>query len=383
MPTIAVRDMEIQKRENDICLATFGRGIYILDDYSPLREINEETLKKDAYIFPVKDALMYIMDDSFNKDAQGSSFFRAKNPPFGATFTYYLKESIKTKKQLRKEAEAKAEKEGKTIKYPTLQELQAEDEEQAPYLIFKIMDMEGHTIRLLTAPASKGVGRITWDLRYPDVAPVSEKTNINKNSGMPVIPGQYKVEMYKNVDGLVTKLTNPVTFTCKLLNNATLPASDRKALVAFQRKTAKLENAAFATAKVLEETEKQVDLIEKSLMSSVDVDVKLLEKVRSIQKRLNDLNITLNGNPSISKRNENQTPSIKDRLMYILWGIWSTDNNPTDTQKKSYKIASEQLTPVIDELRQIISVDINSLKGELQKLGSPWVPGTLPQWNPE
>ena len=261
--------------------------------------------------------------------------------------------------------------------------MQAEDEEQAPYLIFKIMDMEGHTIRLLTAPASKGVGRITWDLRYPDVSPVSEKTNINKNSGMPVIPGQYKVEMYKNVDGLVTKLTEPVTFTCKLLNNATLPASDRKALVAFQRKAAKLENAAFATAKVLEETQKQVDLIEKSLMSTVDVDVKLLEKVRSIQKKLNDLNITLNGNPSIAKRNENQTPSIKDRLMYILWGIWSTDNNPTDTQKKSYKIASEQLTPVIDELRQIISVDINSLKGELQKLGSPWVPGTLPHWNPE
>ncbi len=383
LPTIAIRDMEIQKRENDICLATFGRGIYILDNYSPLRQINDELLKKDAYIFPVKDALMYNIDDSFNRNSQGGSFFRTKNPPFGATFTYYLKESIKTKKQLRQEAEKKAEKAGEPIKYPTLKELQAEDGEQAPYLLFKITDMTGNTIRLLEAPASEGVGRITWDLRYPDVSPVQEKTNINEHSGMPVVPGQYQVSMYKNVNGVISKLTEPVTFTCKLLNNATLPASDRTALVAFQRETAKLQNAIMSTQNVLNETQKQVNLMEKSLMTSVDVNIQLLEKVRTIQQKLNDLSIELNGNSSISQRNENQTPSINERLMYILWGIWSTDNNPTDTQKEAYRIASEQITSVIEKLRQIISVDINSLKSELQKLDSPWVPGTFPQWNPD
>jgi photosystem II stability/assembly factor-like uncharacterized protein len=383
LPTIAVRDIEIQKRENDIVLATFGRGLYIMDDYSPLQNFSEEILDKDAHIFPVKDALMYIEDDSYRKNNQGGSFFRAKNPPFGATFTYYLKESIKTKKQLRKEAEQKAEKEGKTIKYPSLQELQAEDEEQPPYLIFKIQDMNGNTIRLLKAPASKGIHRITWDMRYPAPTPVDEKTDINKNSGTPVMPGQYKVSMFKNVDGKVTQLTEPVTFTCKLLNNAALSTDDRKALAAFQGKVSKLTGAVYATNALLSETQKNIGLIEKALMSAVNTDENLLTKTREIKKKLNELSIKLNGNPSISKRNENQTPSITERLTYVIWGMWATNNAPTETQKMNYNIASEELVPVLNDLKQIISVDIASLRAQLQKLEAPWVPGILPEWKHE
>lgn len=88
LPTISVRDMEIQKRENDLVLATFGRGIYILDDYSVSREIDKTFLEKDAHLFGVKDALMYMQTSG--KYGQGSTFFSAPNPPFGAIFTYYL-----------------------------------------------------------------------------------------------------------------------------------------------------------------------------------------------------------------------------------------------------------------------------------------------------
>ncbi len=380
LPTIAVRDIEIQKRENDIVLATFGRGVYVLDDYSPLQNLAKETLDKEAHIFPVKDALIYIEDDSYRKNNQGGSFYRAKNPPFGATFTYYLKESIKTKKQLRKEAEKKAEKEGKTIKYPTLEELQAEDEEQAPYLIFKIEDMNGNAIRLLKAPASKGIHRITWDMRYPSPTPVNEKTNINKNAGMPVMPGQYKVTMFKNVDGKVTQLAGPVTFTCKLLNNAAISTNDRKALAAFQEKVSDLTWAVYGTQALLSETQKHIKLIEKSLMSSVNIDENLLNKTREIKRKLNEISIKLNGNTSIAKRNENQTPSITDRLTYVIWGMWATNNAPTETQKMNYRIASEELEPALNNLKQIINIDIASLKAELQKLKAPWVPGVIPEW---
>ena len=91
MPDVAVRDMAIQQRENDLVLATFGRGFYILDDYSPLREVSEELLQKEAHLFPPKEALMYIQQGT--KYGQGATYFRAKNPDFGATFTFYLKET--------------------------------------------------------------------------------------------------------------------------------------------------------------------------------------------------------------------------------------------------------------------------------------------------
>ena len=110
LPTIQVRDLVIQRRENDLVVGTFGRGIYILDNYTPLRSITPEMLKQDA-LFPVKDALMYIQSQPLGgrgKSFQGESFYTADNPPFGATFTYYLKEELKTKKAKRQEAERKA-----------------------------------------------------------------------------------------------------------------------------------------------------------------------------------------------------------------------------------------------------------------------------------
>jgi photosystem II stability/assembly factor-like uncharacterized protein len=102
MPTIAVRDMDIQRRENDLVLATFGRGFRVLDDYTPLRQISETALEQEALLFPVKDALMYVEQLPLGlrgKSFQGASFYTAENPPFGAVFTYYLKEGIKTQKE--------------------------------------------------------------------------------------------------------------------------------------------------------------------------------------------------------------------------------------------------------------------------------------------
>src|SRR6185436_20720986 len=87
LPPVAVRDLVIQRRENDLVLATFGRGFYVLDDYTPLRGLRPETLQKEALLFPVKPAQMYIESKQFglrNKGFLGASLFTAPNPPFGA-----------------------------------------------------------------------------------------------------------------------------------------------------------------------------------------------------------------------------------------------------------------------------------------------------------
>src|SRR5256885_3216957 len=104
LPTISVRDMVIQQRENDLVLATFGRGFYILDDIAPLRQIKPDSLQQETIFFPVKNALMYIERRPLGgskKGFQGDAFYAADNPPFGANFTYYLKDKVKTKKEKR------------------------------------------------------------------------------------------------------------------------------------------------------------------------------------------------------------------------------------------------------------------------------------------
>jgi len=158
----------IQRRENDLLLGTFGRGIYILDNYTPLRSITPEMLKHDA-LFPVKDALMYIQSQPLGgrgKSFQGESFYTADNPPFGATFTYYLKEELKTKKAKRQETERAATRSSAAITLPTRAELSAEEEEEPPTIIFTITDSSGRVVRRVTGPVTAGVQRVTWDLRF-------------------------------------------------------------------------------------------------------------------------------------------------------------------------------------------------------------------------
>lgn len=383
LPTIAVRDIEIQRRENDLILGTFGRGIYILDDYTPLRSISKELFDKPYHIFPIKDALMYNEDESRSKNDHGETFYRAKNPPFGATFTYYVKEKIKTLKEKRIEEEKKLEKEGKSIVYPTPAQLKAEDEELKPYLIAKIIDEDGNTIRLLTTSINPGINRLTWDLRYPDTSPVDDKTDVNKSSGMAVMPGKYKIVLAQSINGVISIVSDTVEFTAKVLENTSLPVKDRKARVEFQKKVARLQNAVFGANNSISAFKTQLAAMKNAFMLSPNVKKEAIMKVANLEKELEKLNEAINGDKSLSKRNENQPPSIYDRLIYIIWGIWATSSEQTKTQIDAYNIAGDEFEKVLTSLRNIAEKDIIELNKELDNLGSPWTPGRIPNWKKE
>ena len=164
LPTIAVRDLNIQKRENDLVVATFGRGVYILDNYTPLRTIKADSIKQESILFPVKDALMYIQSQPLGgrgKSFQGETFFTADNPPFGATFTWYLKDPLKTRKEKRQEAEKEADRKKEAVGWPSQTDLRAEDEEEDPAIVVTITDSSDRVVRRLSGPMAAGIQRLT------------------------------------------------------------------------------------------------------------------------------------------------------------------------------------------------------------------------------
>jgi photosystem II stability/assembly factor-like uncharacterized protein len=91
VPTIAFRDMEIQRRENDLVCATFGRGFFVLDDYTPLRHLTANNLSRDGVLFPVRKVLQFKVQP-VDKIAKEQYF--AANPPAGAVFTYFLRAAL-------------------------------------------------------------------------------------------------------------------------------------------------------------------------------------------------------------------------------------------------------------------------------------------------
>ncbi len=123
-PTIPFRDLVIQKRENDLVGATFGRSFWILDDYTPLRTVTAEQLQREATLFPVRDAIVVPPRPAVGQlqgkrqSSQGDAYFVAPNPPFGAVFTYYLKEDLQSLQEQRREREKKLEADGADTPYP-------------------------------------------------------------------------------------------------------------------------------------------------------------------------------------------------------------------------------------------------------------------------
>ena len=176
-PTISFRDLVIQTREDDLVAASFGRGFWILDDYSPLRTLTQAQLQNEAILFPVREADWYIpklpLGDfkTGGKSSQGDSFFVAPNPPFGAVFTYYLAKELKTTKEQRRESEKKLEKESADTPYPGWDALRLEEIEEPPAIVLTVSNQDGEIIRRIEGPVTAGFHRVAWDLRYPVSSP--------------------------------------------------------------------------------------------------------------------------------------------------------------------------------------------------------------------
>jgi photosystem II stability/assembly factor-like uncharacterized protein len=392
LPTIAVRDLTIQKRENDLVAATFGRGFYILDDITPLRMVTADMLQKDAVLFPVKPAWMYIEASQLGlpgKSFQGENFFTMANPPFGAVFTYYLKDDLKTRKKLRYEAEAAIEKEGGNLQYPKWEDVKAEELEKAPEIVVTVTDEEGNPVRRLTGPISSGFHRVAWDLRFPTSNPTELEAEENDNpfdngpTGPLAAPGKYTVTIAKRVEGVMTPLAAPQTFEAVPLGNPSIPVTDRPATLAFQQKVARLQRAVTGALKSLEEARNRVNYDEQAIKITPAADPKLLDEAQAIENKLRTIDEQLSGDVILASHNEPTPPSIADRLFRIVGSSWSSTSAPTKTFQDDYKFASEAFAPVLEQLRRIITTDLPNLEQKLDQAGAPWTPGRLPSWKPE
>ena len=389
LPTIAVRDLNIQKRENDLVLGTFGRGIYILDNYTPLRLLKPEMLKQDGLLFPVKDALMYIQAQPLGgrgKSFQGESYYTADNPPFGATFTYYLKEELKTKKSKRQEAERDAQRKNTAITLPSSADLRAEEEEEAPAVIFTISDSSGRLVRRLSGPVTAGMQRVAWDLRSPAPSlppppnPETENPFDEGPSGPLVMPGAYKVSMAKRVDGVITSLGQPQEFQVIVEGQERMSPADRANLVEFQQKVARLQRALQGASATTNALKPRQVAIRRALLETPLAPEKLLSDAAALDKRTNEILRALQGDQALRQRNMNLPPSISDRVGDIVGSQRMSTSRPTQTQIDQYTAAAQEFETALNRLRQLIEGDLAKLEKQMEAAGVPWTPGRIPEW---
>ncbi len=379
VPTISFRDLMIQTRENDLVGASFGRSFYVLDDYSPLRQVSEELLEKEAALFPVKDAWWYIEKRPLgrgDKATQGAAFFTAPNPPFGAVFTYYLRDELETRKKQRQKQEKKVAEEGGDTPYPGWDELRREDLEEDPAILLTVRDADGEVVRHLEGPVTAGFHRVAWDLRYPPLQAWSPEGSggFFQPVGALAAPGTYTVSLAHRVDGVTTPAGEPQSFTVKPLMEGTLEGAAPADTVKFLHQLAELQRGVSGAQATLEETRRRLDAIGDVLRRST-ADASLADEVRKLGERLYEVRELLDGNRQKGRMGEPDAPSITRRLFVVITGNRFSTYGPTPHHRRNFEIASEELAEVRKRLAQLINVDLEALERKLEAAGVPWTPG--------
>jgi len=390
-PTIAVRDLWIQKQHNDLDVATFGRGFWVLDDYTPLRTAVADLTAHDVTIFPTHDAHLYIERSQLGlrgKSFQGDTYFTAANPPFGAVFTYDLKKAIETKQKQRWEAESKIEQAGgnEPVRIPALEELQAEAREIEPAIVLVVSDSDGNVVRRVTGPVTAGIHRVAWDLRYPSPSPVEVKEPEESDPfeqpppGPLAAPGKYSVRLFERVNGVETPVGEAQTFSVVPLYLSIMNESDRAAVLDFSRKAARLQSAVMGASRATTDALTRVDFIRHALDQMQSVDPKLVERINTVGAALLDIRDEIRGDPVLRAHNMPSPPSLTNRVGTAV-SVLGTTSAPTTTQREALDLATSEASKMLDRLRALIDTDLAGIDQQLNAAGAPWTPGRVPSLN--
>ena len=379
-PNIAFRDLAIQRRENDLVGASFGRGIWILDDYTPLREITQEKLDQEALLFDSRRAWWYIQRTPLGgggKAYQGDSYYTAPNPPYGAVFTYYLGESLKTKEQMRRENEEKMAEKGEHPTYPGWEALHEEQTEPEPEILLTIKDQQGEVVRRISGPTSKGFHRVAWNLSYPpvEVSGSQDRSSLNEEQGPLVAPGTYEVTLSRQVRGETSTLAGPVEFEVERLREGALEGKSPKETASFWRRTAELQRSIHAAGEVLQMLEERVGKLENALAASQSTPDGLDRELHEIKQKLYDLEDELYGQAAKRPVNEPAKPTVRERLNAAQMGTQMSTYGPTPNHKKTLRIAEEEFQKLRKELNHLNEQRIPAFQEKLKEAGAPWTPG--------
>ncbi len=382
LPTIAIRDMAIQKRENDLVLGTFGRGFYVLDDYSSLRSMTSEVLNSAGHLFAIKDTRRYVprlplglRDKSF----QGDQYYTAANPPYGAVFTVYLKEDHESTRDQRHESEKKAFDEKKDPGYPDWDQLRAEEQELAPSAFVEISDDQGATVKRVTIGAKKGIQRANWDLRLPDPHPVRlapptlDNPFVDPPQGPLVAPGTYSAQLYLRKGGVLAALGQKQSFKIIAGPVNTVDQSADE-VFAFQNETSALFKEISAARAKFGDIEESLKYLVQGALETPAIAHELLVEIKAAQKTWDELNLAINGDGLKGKYQTESLPGFYSRVATVVYGHWNSTGAVTQTHRDQVVIAGNEFA-AWQPKHELLQNQIDKIEEKMVELGMTFTPG--------
>ncbi|MFN0167918.1 MAG: VPS10 domain-containing protein [Bryobacteraceae bacterium] len=334
LPPVAVHDIVVHPRENDLILATHGRSIAILDDAAFVQQMTPEIAARELHLFEPRPGIRHVR--RMTRYGLGGAVFKGANPPYGALITYSLKDKLDEKAELKLE----------------------------------ILDEKGALIReVKKLPREKGVNRVAWDLKGEPPAerkpPTPEEVEFGGGSkGVEVLPGTYRVRLVHGAKSVQTRVDVRVDPT------VTVSSADLKLRFEYGTKLRNLLDAGNRLLRALDSLKEQLDTTRKLAQD------RLPEKEKEIGKLIDgytkDLEAAVKniGNAFDAQRLE-VAPALVDQLADLFSSIEAVNAAPTAYQMEALASISPAFTQGMAEINEFLRTRVPEWSGALQKAGAP------------
>ncbi len=321
LPPVPIYGITVQKNFRDLVIATYGRGIYILDDITPIREFSAQVSASDAHLFSMRPAYRFQKKDAIKTE---DSFVNGYNPPYGADINYFLK----------------------TKSADSVQVL--------------VLNGKGETVQTIKGTNKPGIGRLYWDLRLQDYELPKLRTKPRGDDWVKLDTTGARNMFIYDLDigpGLTAPMVPPSEYTIvlkahgkelrqtvQILKDPNTKAADEDIQKQFAQGIV-LFNSINATLKLIDEMETtRAKLLKMSTdKKSGKTAMTLEEKIYQLEGKLHDVHQT--GARMDIFRNP---PQVLERFLAMSKEgiVSSADSPPTDQQKEVYDVTQKQLAEV-------------------------------------
>jgi len=367
VPTISFRDITIQRKEDDLVAASFGRGFFILDDISPLRNFDKSILTKAATLFDIPDAYWYRQWSRVG--SQGDAEYKAPNAPYGAVLTYYMSEKVKSLRDERKEREKN------NTDFPGWEALEDEKNQDAPKVLFIIKAEDEKIVNTVQAKNKKGFSRVNWRLNYPSTRGerLSGRGDGIGSRGVMVTPGTYTATLVKRVDGVTTVLQEPKEFKVKPLYDGYLPRKSYDEMDQFREKVEAFQQDYTATSTMLNKQMQTVAAMKRAANKTTAPNDELLKDINEARLQLLAIQKELRGTSVKDEIGEKSNPTASDGNG-LAWRAFGNTYGPTGTHKGLLNRTDNKLQGVKADLKSMQST-LSEIEKRLKAAGAPWIEG--------
>ena len=338
LPHVAVHDIIVHPRENDLILGTHGRSIWIFDDATPIQQMNAAVASSDAHLFDVRPGLRHT--SRFTRYGIGDKVFAGANPPYGALITYHLKDKPDEKTVVK----------------------------------VQILDANNKVVSEVNqAPKEKGLNRAAWNLRYggPQVRrpPTDEETAFTGGPRGPhVLPGTYTVRLTvgdktfdKRVEVRLDPTIQPVVSTAdlQLLHDLALKLRD-------------MQSATNTALRAIDSVKDQLQNAEKTIKDRIaeppkELTAAVTDHLKQIEALQNKLGRSDEG-LGISGRE-----SLASRLGGLFFSMDGTNAAPTPYQREYFNELQTDFRAKLEEVNRFINQTVPQLNETLRRSGAPTV----------